>query len=166
MEECQHQGEMNVLLFFTAEISDPHRPENWGNAAQDSLKCFPLYFFILEIFILVWHYIKDHHVGGETFYGNMEDSVFLQQGSRVCQSQGFWTDLSHTHAPVNVSFGVETKFSQNLLNLFYLRSYFSSLNLIYCLVISNIDLWWCPSLVSLEREIPETDFNLNKIFAQ
>lgn len=41
------------IAFFMAEISDPRRPENWGNAARDSLKCFPLYFFILEIFILV-----------------------------------------------------------------------------------------------------------------
>lgn len=40
----------NLLIsFLMTEISGPppHRPENWGNAAQDSLKCFPLYFFFI-----------------------------------------------------------------------------------------------------------------------
>lgn len=126
MEECQHQGEINKFLFSWQKFQTPTDRKTGWMQHRILWSVSHCSFFILEIFILVWHYMKKITMRVRRRSMAKWRTVFLQQESRVCQSQSYWTDLSHTHAPVNIGFGVETKFSQDLLNLFYLRSYFSS----------------------------------------
>lgn len=98
MEECQHQGEINKFLFSWQKFQTPTDRKTGWMQHRILWSVSHCSFFILEIFILVWHYMKKSPCGwGDVLWQNGGQCFSSRRAECVRARATELTYLTHMH---------------------------------------------------------------------